>query len=87
MLNPAALRVAIDSGGRSLLVGTRRLWKDVRTPPRLPVRSHPGDFELGRDLAATPGAVVLRTEVMELIQYESATPEVQAEPGGRGHRA
>ena len=80
VLNPAALRVAIDSGGRSLLVGTRRLWKDVRTPPRLPVRSHPGDFELGRDLAATPGAVVLRTEVMELIQYESATPEVQSEP-------
>jgi poly(3-hydroxyalkanoate) synthetase len=57
-----------------------RFWKDIRTPPRLPVRSHPGDFELGRDVAATPGAVVLRTDVMELIQYEPATPEVQAEP-------
>ena len=80
LLNPAALQVAIDTKGRSLLVGTHRFWKDVRTPPRLPVRSDPGDFELGRDLAATPGAVVLRTEVMELIQYEPATPEVQLEP-------
>ena len=80
LLNPAALKAVIDTGGRNLLVGTRRLWKDIRTPPRLPVRSDPGDFELGADIAATPGAVVLRTEVMELIQYEPATPEVQAEP-------
>lgn len=80
LLNPAALRVATDTRGRSLLVGTRRLLRDVRTPPRLPVRSHAGDFELGTDLAATPGAVVLRTEVMELIQYEPMTPGVQVEP-------
>jgi polyhydroxyalkanoate synthase len=80
LLNPAALKALIDTGGRNLLVGTQRFWKDIRTPPRLPARSHPGDFELGRDVAATPGAVVLRTDVMELIQYEPATPEVQAEP-------
>jgi polyhydroxyalkanoate synthase subunit PhaC len=80
LLNPAALKAVIDTGGRNLLVGTQLFWKDIRTPPRLPVRSEPGDFELGADLAATPGAVVLRTEVMELIQYEPATPEVQAEP-------
>jgi polyhydroxyalkanoate synthase len=80
LLNPAALKVAIDTRGRSLLVGTQRFLQDVRTPPRLPVRSDVGDFELGTDLAATPGAVVLKTEVMELIQYEPATPEVQVEP-------
>jgi polyhydroxyalkanoate synthase len=80
LLNPAALKAMIDTGGRNLLVGTQRFLKDIRTPPRLPVRSHPGDFELGRDVAATPGAVVLRTKVMELIQYEPATPEVHAEP-------
>ena len=80
LLNPAALKAIIDTGGRNLLVGTQRFWKDIRTPPRLPVRSDPGDFELGRDVAATPGAVVLRTEVMELIQYGPATPEVQVEP-------
>jgi polyhydroxyalkanoate synthase len=80
LLNPAALKAMIDTGGRNLLVGTARFWKDIRTPPRLPARSFPGDFELGRDVAATPGAVVHRTNVMELIQYEPATPEVQAEP-------
>jgi poly[(R)-3-hydroxyalkanoate] polymerase subunit PhaC len=80
LLNPAAMKAMIDTGGRSLLVGAQRLWKDIRTPPRLPVRTDPGDFELGRDVAATPGAVVLRTNVMELIQYQPTTPEVQAEP-------
>jgi polyhydroxyalkanoate synthase len=80
LLNPAALKAMIDTGGRNVLLGMQRFWTDIRTPPRLPVRSDPGDFELGRDVAATPGAVVLRTEVMELIQYEPATPEVQAEP-------
>jgi poly[(R)-3-hydroxyalkanoate] polymerase subunit PhaC len=80
LLNPAALKAVIDTGGRNLLVGTQRFWKDIRSPPRLPARSHPGDFELGRDVAATPGAVVQRTNVMELIQYEPTTPEVQAEP-------
>lgn len=80
VLNPAALKAIIDTGGFNLLVGAERFWKDIRTPPRLPTRSDPGDFELGRDVAATPGAVVLRTKVMELIQYEPATPEVQAEP-------
>jgi polyhydroxyalkanoate synthase len=80
LLNPAALKAMIDTGGRNLLLGTERLWKDIRTPPRLPVRSDPDDFELGKDVAATPGAVVLRTKVMELIQYQPATAEVQAEP-------
>jgi class II poly(R)-hydroxyalkanoic acid synthase len=80
LLNPAALKAMIDTGGCNVLVGMQRFWNDIRTPPRLPARSHPSDFELGRDVAATPGAVVLRTSVMELIQYEPATSEVQAEP-------
>jgi class II poly(R)-hydroxyalkanoic acid synthase len=80
LLNPAALKAVIDTGGGNFVVGARRLWTDIRTPPRLPVRTHPEDFELGTEVAATPGAVVLRTEVMELIQYEPMTPEVGAEP-------
>jgi poly[(R)-3-hydroxyalkanoate] polymerase subunit PhaC len=80
LLNPAVLKAVIDTGGRNLLVGTQRFWEDIRTPPRLPARSHRDDFELGRDVAATPGAVVHRTDLLELIQYQSATPEVEAEP-------
>lgn len=78
--NPASLKAMIDTGGANLVTGARRFYKDVRTPPRLPARSDPDDFELGVDVAATPGAVVLRTEVMELIQYGTATEEVRTEP-------
>ena len=45
-----------------------------------PARSDPADFELGVDVAATPGAVVLRTPLMELLQYATATPTVRTEP-------
>ena len=80
LLNPGSLKAIIDTGGGSLVTGARRLWADVRKPPRLPARSSPSEFELGVDVAATPGAVVLRTPMMELIQHETTTPEVQAEP-------
>ena len=78
--NPAALKAIIDTGGRSLVTGTRRLVNDMSSPPRLPARSEPSDFELGKDLAATPGTVVHRTPAMELIQYRARTPRVHAEP-------
>ena len=78
--NPAAWKAVIDSGGGSLVTGAQRLADDVSRPPRLPIRSEAGQFKLGEEVAATPGAVVLRTPVMELIQYDPATPEVKAEP-------
>ncbi|HTX13113.1 MAG TPA: alpha/beta fold hydrolase [Solirubrobacteraceae bacterium] len=80
LLNPAALKAIIDTGGANLVTGARRFYKDVRTPPRLPARSDPEDFELGVDVAATPGEVVLRTEMMELIQYGTVSAEVRTEP-------
>jgi polyhydroxyalkanoate synthase len=52
----------------------------MSSPPRLPARSEPSDFELGEDLAATPGTVVFRTAAMELIQYRARTPRVRSEP-------
>ncbi len=78
--NPASLKAVIDTGGANLVTGARRFYKDMRTPPRLPARSDPDDFELGVDVAASPGAVVLRTELMELIQYGTSTEEVRMEP-------
>src|SRR4051794_24039330 len=80
LTNPAAMKAVLDTGGASLALGARRLATDLRRPPRLPARSEPSGFELGRELAATPGAVVLRTPVMELIQYAPATGEVKTEP-------
>ena len=80
LLNPAAMKAMIDTGGGSIVTGSRRFVEDMRSPPRLPARSEPSDFELGKDLAATRGSVVLRTPVMELIQYEPTTAQVRAEP-------
>jgi poly[(R)-3-hydroxyalkanoate] polymerase subunit PhaC len=79
-LNPAAMKAVLDTGGRSLEIGARRFLSDVRTPPHLTARSEPANFALGSDLAATPGAVILRTPVMELIQYEAQTDWVHGEP-------
>jgi polyhydroxyalkanoate synthase len=80
LTNPAAMKAVIDTGGASLTVGARRLAADMRAPPRLPSRSDPSELKLGTDVAATPGAVVLRTAAMELLQYAPTTEAVHSEP-------
>src|SRR5260370_1049684 len=79
-LNPAALKAAIDTGGGSALSGLRRFIADMAAPPRVPSMVEPDAFEVGEDLAVTPGAVVLRTPVFELIQYSPATAKVRQIP-------
>jgi polyhydroxyalkanoate synthase subunit PhaC len=78
--NPAALRAAIDTGGANFVRGARNLVRDLATPPRLPASVDMSKFTVGKDLAVTPGAVVLRTEAFELIQYEPQTDEVRSVP-------
>ncbi|MGZ8634313.1 MAG: PHA/PHB synthase family protein [Solirubrobacteraceae bacterium] len=78
--NPAALRAMVDEGGANLLRGGRRFAADVSWPPRLPQSVDTEGFEVGRNLAASPGSVVLRTEVFELIQYKPTTAEVREVP-------
>ncbi len=80
VLNPAALKAAIDTGGGSALAGLRHFAADMASPPRIPSMVEPDAFEVGMDLAVTPGAVVLRTEVFELIQYRPATAAVRQVP-------
>src|SRR5579862_5071169 len=72
LLNPAALKTAVDTGGGSVLAGLRNFLADMAVPPRVPSMVEPDAFEVGVDLAVTPGAVILRTEVFELIQYRPA---------------
>jgi polyhydroxyalkanoate synthase len=52
----------------------------MATPPRVPAMVDTSAFEVGRDLAVTPGAVVLRTPVFELIQYRPQTERVRETP-------
>lgn len=79
-LNPAALKEAIDTGGASIARGLRNFAADMRRAPRIPTMVDRSAFEVGRDLAVTPGAVVHRTEQLELIQYSPATASVHRTP-------
>jgi len=78
-LNPAVWRAAAGSGGASAVRGARRLVADVSAPPRAPVPAA-GPLEVGSDVGATAGAVVLRTPVFELIQYLPRTELVHDVP-------
>jgi polyhydroxyalkanoate synthase subunit PhaC len=56
------LKESIDAGGANLVRGGRRFLLDVTRPPHLPASVDVTKFEVGGNLAVTPGSVVLRTE-------------------------
>jgi len=80
VLNPKVLKRTLDTGGGNLREGTRRLVRDFATAPRVPSMVEPDAFEVGTDVAVTPGEVVLRTDMFELIQYTPQTPKVRTVP-------
>ncbi len=76
--NPVALNKAIETGGASLATGFQNLLADFQTGQ---VRhSMPDVFELGRNVATTPGKVVFETALYQLIQYAPTTDTVLAVP-------
>ena len=76
--NPEALKLAFETGGESLTRGLRNLAADL--DKGLVSMSDERAFELGRDLAITPGAVVFENDFFQLIQYRSATDTVYERP-------
>ena len=78
--NPAALKRAFDTGGRSVIRGLGNWIDDLRNNGGMPSTADRGAFVVGRDLAVTPGAVVARTELAEVIQYNPTTPNVRERP-------
>jgi polyhydroxyalkanoate synthase subunit PhaC len=78
--NPAAVKRAFETAGGSLGRGARTMLSDLRHNRGLPRQVQPGAFTVGVDLAVTPGAVVYRDEVLELLQYRPATPQVRQIP-------
>ncbi|HME05231.1 MAG TPA: hypothetical protein VKG38_19570, partial [Solirubrobacteraceae bacterium] len=78
--NPAVLREIVDKGGANLLMGGRRFVHDMSKAPRLPASVDTTKFELGENLALSPGSVVLRTDVFELIHYRPSTEKVHEVP-------
>lgn len=80
--NPELLRATIENRGENLVRGMKMFAEDLSAGGgMLKIRqSDDSKFQLGVDLATTPGKVVWRNEVMELIQYAPATEEVYARP-------
>ena len=79
-LSPAAWKAYIDTGGLSLVRGARAFAADMARAPHIPTMVERDAFQVGKDLAVTPGSVVARTEVCELLQYKPATPTVYRFP-------
>jgi polyhydroxyalkanoate synthase len=78
--NPAALKATVEEGGANLVRGARALARDARSPARIPANYDPEPFAVGENLAASPGAVVLRDELFELLQFAPTTEEVREYP-------
>jgi len=78
--NPEVQAATRESGGTNLLQGLRNQWQDIaqRWGGSAPVATPA--FVPGRDVAVTPGKVVLRNELIELIQYQSQTATVYGAP-------
>lgn len=78
LTNPVAMRKAVESNGESLLNGLRILVDDLRAGN---VRmTGADDFIVGKDLATTPGKVVFRNRLLEVIHYAPTQPQVYATP-------
>jgi polyhydroxyalkanoate synthase len=78
--NPAALKAAFETGGQSLANGLSNLLNDLVTNSGMPAQVDKSKFKVGGNLALSPGAIVWRDEVLELIQYTPQTTEVHARP-------
>ena len=80
LINPEVIAQTFKDGGMNFMRGARNFWEDWH---RLAAGEKPVGaeaFQVGRDVAVTPGKVVYRNCLIELIQYAPARAEVQAEP-------
>jgi polyhydroxyalkanoate synthase subunit PhaC len=80
LTNPVALKKAFETGGLSLVRGANNALRDMATNKGMPRQVTPGQFRPGHELATTPGSVVFRNRLIELIQYEPQTETVHAVP-------
>lgn len=76
--NPEVMRLARETNGETITRGTQNLFADFEK--RRISTTDEAAFRVGRNLAATPGAVVFENELIQLIQYKPATETVRARP-------
>mgnify|MGYP003668237218 FL=1 len=82
MTNPEVLRTTMETHGDNLVHGLQNLLEDLeRGKGKLSIRmTDPDAFEVGRNLATTPGKVVYQNDLMQLIQYAPTTEKVYRRP-------
>ncbi|OQY72486.1 MAG: class I poly(R)-hydroxyalkanoic acid synthase [Rhodocyclaceae bacterium UTPRO2] len=76
--NPEFIRTALDTQGASITAGIRNLLDDLGKG-RISMTDEAA-FEVGRNLAVTPGQVIFENALIQLIQYDPETPKVHARP-------
>jgi poly[(R)-3-hydroxyalkanoate] polymerase subunit PhaC len=79
-INPAVVKEAMNTGGASLVRGMENFIEDLRDNGGRPRQVDARSFELGKNLACTPGRVVFRNELIELLAYEPQTATVFEQP-------
>ena len=82
MTNPAVLRATVESRGENLVKGLNNLLRDLEAGKgQLKIsQTDTAAFQLGRNIAVTPGKVVYQNELMQLLQYDPTTEEVHKRP-------
>ena len=82
LTNPELLRETLASNADNLVRGMHQLTEDIKAGQgNLKItQSDASNFEVGRNLALTPGKVIFQNELMQLIQYEPATKDVLKVP-------
>jgi len=82
LTNPEVLEATASTQGRNLVAGLMNLWEDLdlRRGKLNISMSDLGAFEVGRDLAITPGEVVYENDLIQLIQYTPTTKQVARRP-------
>ncbi|GLQ21890.1 alpha/beta fold hydrolase [Algimonas porphyrae] len=78
--NPAAMKKLYETGGMSLVNGLKNAYEDLRKNGGMPSQVDGRPFKVGENVANTPGAVVYKTEMLELIQYKPQTDDVHKTP-------
>ncbi|MBS9717740.1 PHA/PHB synthase family protein [Pseudohalocynthiibacter aestuariivivens] len=79
-LNPEIIDGTLKSGGKNLRDGAANFAHDFLKTVSQTQDAPPEGYQIGKDLACTPGQVVFRNDLFELIQYTPQTKKVQAEP-------
>ena len=78
--NPEVLRRTAETGGANLVNGAMLWWRDLLAGAAGKPQHDGVTFRPGHEVAVTPGKVVLRNDLIELLQYAPATPTVYAQP-------